>query len=93
MKMFLMSLTLSNEHEYLLELAINKRKAIKEEYLKLGIQVNPLIIIQVPSKSDDLIKQIEKILEEKEYSYDRQNLAIWLSDRKENIENIENNES
>ena len=85
--------TLSNEHEYLLELAINKRKAIKEEYLKLGIQVNPLIIIQVPSKSDDLIKQIEKILEEKEYSYDRQNLAIWLSDRKENIEDIENNES
>ena len=78
--------TLSNEHEYLLELAINKRKAIKEEYLKLGIQVNPLIIIQVPSKSDDLIKQIEKILEEKEYSYDRQNLAIWLSDRKENNE-------
>lgn len=85
--------TLSNEHEYLLELAINKRKAIKEEYLKLGIQVNPLIIIQVPSKSDDLIKQIEKILEQKEYSYDRQNLAIWLSDRKENIEDIENNES
>ena len=85
--------TLSNEHEYLLELAINKRKAIKEEYLKLGIQVNHLIIIQVPSKSDDLIKQIEKILEEKEYSYDRQNLAIWLSDRKENIEDIENNES
>lgn len=71
--------TLSNEHEYLLELAINKRKAIKEEYLKLGIQVNPLIIIQVPSKSDDLIKQIEKILEEKEYSYDRKkfsNMAI-----------------
>ena len=85
--------TLSNEHEYLLELAINKRKAIKEEYLKSGIQVNHLIIIQVPSKSDDLIKQIEKILEEKEYSYDRQNLAIWLSDRKENIEDIENNES
>ena len=85
--------TLSNEHEYLLDLAINKRKAIKEEYVKLGVQVNPLIIIQVPSKSDDLIKQIETILEEKKYTYDRQNLAIWLSDRKENIDNIENNES
>ena len=85
--------TLSNEHEYLLDLAINKRKAIKDEYIKLGIQVNPLIIIQVPSKSDDLIKQIEKILEEKNYTYDRKNLAIWLSDRKENIEDIENNES
>ena len=85
--------TLSNEHEYLLDLAINKRKAIKDEYIKLGVQVNPLIIIQVPNKSDDLIKQIEKILEEKNYTYDRKNLAIWLSDRKENIEDIENNES
>lgn len=85
--------TLSNEHEYLLDLAINKRKAIKDEYIKLGVQVNPLIIIQIPSKSDDLIKQIEKILEEKNYTYDRKNLAIWLSDRKENIEDIENNES
>lgn len=85
--------TLSNEHEYLLDLAINKRKAIKDEYIKLGVQVNPLIIIQVPSKSDDLIKQIEKILEEKNYTYDRKNLAIWLSDKKENIEDIENNES
>lgn len=85
--------TLSNEHEYLLDLAINKRKAIKDEYIKLGVQVNPLIIIQVPNKSDDLIKQIEKILEERNYTYDRKNLVIWLSDRKENIENIENNES
>lgn len=85
--------TLSNEHEYLLDLAINKRKAIKDEYIKLGVQVNPLIIIQVPSKSDDLIRQIEKILEERNYTYDRKNLAIWLSDRKENIEDIENNES
>ena len=84
---------LSNEHEYLLDLAINKRKAIKEEYMKLGVQVNPLIIIQVPSKSDDLIKQIETILEDKKYTYDRKNLAIWLSERKENIEDIENNES
>ncbi len=85
--------TLSNEHEYLLDLAINKRKAIKDEYIKLGVQVNPLIIIQVPNKSDDLIKQIEKILEERNYTYDRKNLAIWLSDRKENIENIENIEN
>lgn len=85
--------TLSNEHEYLLDLAIEKRKAIKNEYLKLGVQVNPLIIIQVPSKSDDLIKMIEKILEEKGYDYIKQNLAIWLSDRKENIDNIEDNES
>ena len=84
---------LSNEHEYLLDLAIEKRKAIKEEYIKRNIQVNPLIIIQVPSNSDELINQIESILEERKYTYDRNNLAIWLADRKENIIDIENNES
>ena len=47
----------------------------------------------MPNKSDELIKQIEDLLEEKGYSYDRKNLAIWLADRKENLENIENNES
>ncbi len=84
---------LTNEHEYLLDLAINKRKEIKNEYVKLGIQVNPLIIIQVPNESDDLIKQIEEILKEKKYTYNRNNLAIHLSKRKENIEDIKNNES
>ena len=84
---------LTNEHEYLLDLAINKRKAIKEEYINKNIQVNPLIIIQLPNKSEDLIKQIEKMLEKKGYSYDKKNLAIWLADRKENLEDIENNES
>lgn len=84
---------LTNEHEYLLDLAINKRKAIKEEYIKRDIQVNPLIIIQVPSKSDDLISQIESIVDDKGYSYDRGNLAIWLSERKENIEDIVSNEA
>ncbi len=87
------SSVLANEHEYLLDLAISKRKAIKEEYVKRNIQVNPLIIIQVPSKSDSLITQIESILDDKGYNYDKQNLAIWLSERKENIDNIENNES
>ena len=84
---------LTNEHDYLLDLAISKRKAIKEEYLNRDIQVNPLIIIQLPNKSEDLIIQIENLLGEKGYSYDRKNLAIWLADRKENLEDIENNES
>ena len=84
---------LTNENEYLINLAIEKRKQIKEEYVKNNIQVNPMIIIQVPSKSDALIEQIEKILEEKKYSYDRNNLAIWLSERKENIDNITDNEA
>ncbi|HHT38693.1 MAG TPA: DEAD/DEAH box helicase family protein [Mollicutes bacterium] len=82
---------LTNEHEYLIDLALTKRKNIRNEYIKRDLRINPLIIIQVPNKSDDLIKQIEKILESKEYTYNHGNLAIWLSDRKENIEDIEAN--
>lgn len=82
---------LKNEHEYLLNLAIEKQKAIRKEYLNNEIRINPLIIIQVPSKSDDLIKQIENILKEKGYTYENKSVAIWLTDRKENIENIEDN--
>ena len=84
---------LTNEHEYLLDLAINKRKAIKEEYIKRDIQVNPLIIIQIPNKSDDLIKQIEDLLESRGFSYERKNLAIWLTNNYKNLEDLEANES
>lgn len=82
---------LKNEHEYLLDLALNKQKAIRKEYKQISVNVNPLVIIQVPSKSDELIKQIEKILDDRGYSYKNKSVAIWLADRKENIEGISQN--
>ena len=82
---------LENEHEYLLDLAIEKQKAIRKEYRDNNIEVNPLIIIQMPNNSNDMIEQIEEILDNKGYSYKNKTVAIWLSDRKENIENISNN--
>lgn len=85
------NLKLENEHEYLLDLALEKQKAIRKEYKNNNISVNPMIIIQVPSKSDELIEQIESLLENKGYSYKNKTVAIWLADRKENIENISDN--
>lgn len=84
---------LSNEHECLLDLAINKRNEISEEYKKLNIQINPLVIIQMPNDSEELIKQIEEILESRNISYKNGSLAIWLSERKTNIDNISLNEA
>lgn len=84
---------LENEHEYLLDLALEKQKAIRKEYKNNNISVNPLIIIQVPSKSDELIEQIETLLDNKGYSYKNKTVAIWLADRKENIENISENDA
>lgn len=82
---------LENEHEYLLDLALNKQKAIRKEYRENNIEVNPLIIIQMPNNSNDIIEQIEGILDNKGYSYKNKTLAIWLADRKENIEDISSN--
>ena len=82
---------IDNEHEYLIDLAIEKQKAVRKEYKDNNIKINPLIIIQVPSNSDELIEQIEDSLEEKGYSYKNKTVAIWLADRKENIDNISDN--
>lgn len=87
------NIKLENEHEYLLDLALEKQKAIRKEYKNNSISVNPLIIIQVPSKSDELIEQIETLLDNKGYSYKNKAVAIWLADRKENIENISENDA
>lgn len=82
---------LENEHEYLLDLAIDKQKAIRKAYKEKNIEVNPLVIIQMPNNSNDMIEQIENILEKKGYSYKNKTVAIWLADRKENIEDISKN--
>lgn len=82
---------LENEHEYLLDLALKKQKAIRKEYKENNIEVNPLIIVQIPNNSNDMIEQIEEILDSKGYSYKNKTVAIWLADRKENIEDISNN--
>lgn len=85
------NIEVDNETEYLLQLAIDKQNTIREECIKNKIQYNPLVIIQIPNQSDNLIKRIEKYLEKKGYTYDNNTVAIWLSDRKERTENIEEN--
>ena len=76
------NIELKNEHEYLIDLALDKQKAIRKEYKRINVSVNPMIIIQVPNNSNDLIDQIENILESKGYSYKNKTVAIWLADRK-----------
>ncbi|MBR2744444.1 MAG: DEAD/DEAH box helicase family protein [Clostridia bacterium] len=84
-------IVLNDEIEYLLKLAINKRRQIRNACTENGVNYNPLVIIQLPSMSEDLIEQIEQYLEKEGFTYDNGLLAIWLADRKENIENISEN--
>ena len=80
---------MSNEYSYLVDLAINKRDEIQKEYDKLNKRIRPLVIIQFPDSSNDRIEDVEKLLEERGYSYDNGFVAKWLSEEKKNIGGIE----
>lgn len=86
------------EDELLLELAYNKREELKNLYQELELDINPLVLIQLPSdekekesvstnKKDGIISYLmEKGVKESE-------IAIWLSNEKKNLESVEKNNS
>lgn len=80
-----------------LEEALKKRTEIAKAYQEAGIKINPLLLIQLPDRKtqqEDLIKdQVVRILKDK-YKMTIKNgkLAIYLSEEKENLENIAKND-
>lgn len=82
---------IDSEHSLLLEIANKKRLDIIDEYKKYNKDIRPLVIIQFPSSSDELIDKVENHLEEMGYSYQNNMVAKWMSgeDNKINLENIE----
>jgi len=81
-----------------LEEALKKRSGIAEIYKKEGLNINPLLLIQLPDRKtqqEDLIKaEVIKILKDK-YGLTTENgkLAIYLSEEHENLENISRNDN
>lgn len=79
-----------------LEEALKKRSELVEIYKKEGVIVNPLLLIQLPDRKtqqEDLIKaEIIRILKDKRgMTTENGKLAIYLSEEKENLENIAKN--
>lgn len=82
------SINADNEMEVLITLALNKRKAVAEEYLnnkEVNIKINPLIIIQFPSSSDTLINSVEDYLSNNGITYENKLLAKWMADSNSKI--------
>lgn len=75
---------------YLLDKAIDKQRELHSEYLNRKAEINPLIIVQIPNKSDALLDRVEEYFESKGITYENNSLAVWLSDKKQNLEDIEN---
>ncbi|MFV0496725.1 MAG: DEAD/DEAH box helicase family protein [Candidatus Fimivivens sp.] len=74
---------------YLLEKAYIKRRELRSEYLQREKNINPLIIVQIPNKSESLQDGVERYFEEQGITYENGQLAVWLSDRHENLEGID----
>lgn len=74
---------------YLLDKAIAKQQELHSEYLNRKAEINPLIIVQIPNKSDALLDRVEEYFESKGIAYENNTLAVWLSDKKQNLEDIE----
>ena len=83
-------------NQKLLEIALRKRDDLARAMSPYHI--NPLLLIQLPNDSKDdltteektLTQEIEQYLSiRKNISVDNGKLAVWLSNRKDNLENIE----
>lgn len=78
---------------------LRKRDEIEAEYERMGININPLMTIQLPSESNEKLSELdakvrsiaEEVLSEYEYEYYNRNLAVWLADEKENLDGITDN--
>lgn len=88
-----------DQDEVLLELAYQKRLDLVNHYKQIGAEVNPLVLIQLPNDDqagkDTTTTNKQNIvlsfLKEKGVLEDE--IAIWLSQDKVNLEDIENNKS
>lgn len=87
---------------YLLGEAMKKRKALAEAYRKLGININPLLLIQLPNDNSETLSRDEATLKEAlltnlEASYQSSTangkVAVWLSGEKTNLDGIEKQDS
>jgi len=85
------------ENKDLLEVALKKRKQLKAAYESIGVQINPLLLIQIPNKkstdSSNPEDYIVGLLAEHNITVSNKKLAIWLSEIKENKVLVEQNAS
>ncbi len=90
-----------SEDEIMLELAYNKRLELLKYYKELGLNINPLVLIQLPSDFKEK-EEVQTNLKNLVLSYLKKKgvkdneIAIWLSgsgENKKNLELIEKNDN
>lgn len=92
---FPMQIDLAEEGDktcYLLNEAYKKYEELKQAFNAAGSVVRPLILVQLPNNSDELLKTVEKWFAAKGIDVDNGTFAVWLANRKDNIDGLTNND-
>ena len=89
-------------NEHLINKALEKRQQIADAYKKEGVNINPLLLIQLPNDTTDAMTADDTKIMEQVVQYldvmqgintDNLRLAVWLSKQKTNLEDIERNDN
>ena len=84
-------------NEDILRLALRKRIQLHTAYKKLGKDINPLMLIQIPNKrANDIINpedEIIEVLSKEGLTVENSKVALWLSEDHRNKDDVELNNS
>ena len=87
-------------NEHLIETALRKRQQLADAYKALGVNINPLLLIQLPNDTKETMTSDDEAIAETVKAYlscnpkwhittENGRLAIWLAGEKQNLEGIE----
>lgn len=91
-----------NQVDFLLSKALEKQQLLRSKFLNRGVNINPLILVQMPNTSDALLQSVEEWFEKQKITVENGQLAIWMSEKgkktggttmHENLEGIEKNDA
>lgn len=76
---------ITDDYDYLLDLADVKRKAIAARYIEIGKTIRPLVLIQFPNGQPETVAAVEQKLESMGYTYDNGMVSKWMSEDKKDL--------
>jgi type III restriction enzyme len=90
---FEQNILVDNQIDYLLSKALQKQRELRSAFLNINKKINPLIVVQLPNKNEVLLDHVETWFENQGIDYVNKELAVWLDKKKENIDDITDNDN
>jgi type III restriction enzyme len=85
---------ITDDYDYLLNLADGKRKEIVSRYQQFGKNIRPLVLIQFPNGQPETIVAVEQKLKSMGYTYNNGMVSKWMSEDKKDLpDNLTDNDA